>query len=269
MKIKFLNFYSVAIVVLAFFFVGTAYATPIVPGSLTGFGVWSASFEDREATAEFEIDDAQLKITLTNTSTIADDAWQPNEGLAGLFFAADYLGNIDKVIAYDVMAYDNALVYLGADVDVSGEFSYATNVNVLSNDVYPQYIVSASSLDGDWGGAIDPLGPGTLVNTDNSYKLTNPPKPADGPDFLILNTADPGQSFSNIPWISNQVEIFWDLDPDSCDISSIVDLGITDVHFAYGTDYGAPVPEPSTVLLVGTGLLGIIGFGRKRLNKKA
>ena len=32
---------------------------------------------------------------------------------------------------------------------------------------------------------------------------------------------------------------------------------------------GAPVPEPSTILLVGTGLLGIIGFGRKRLNKKA
>ena len=30
-----------------------------------------------------------------------------------------------------------------------------------------------------------------------------------------------------------------------------------------------PVPEPSTILLVGTGLLGIIGFGRKRLNKKA
>ena len=38
-----------------------------------------------------------------------------------------------------------------------------------------------------------------------------------------------------------------------------------------GGDGGStsPVPEPSTVLLVGTGLLGMIAFGRKRLNKKA
>ena len=35
------------------------------------------------------------------------------------------------------------------------------------------------------------------------------------------------------------------------------------------SDDNAPVPEPSTILLVGTGLLGIIGFGRKRFNKKA
>ncbi|MDY6973047.1 MAG: PEP-CTERM sorting domain-containing protein [Thermodesulfobacteriota bacterium] len=37
----------------------------------------------------------------------------------------------------------------------------------------------------------------------------------------------------------------------------------------FGTTEIDPIPEPSTILLMGAGLLGLVGYGRKRLNKKA
>ena len=61
--------------------------------------------------------------------------------------------------------------------------------------------------------------------------------------------------------------VAWSTALNSSDYRTNESLTTTD--FIVRPDGGVPIPEPSTILLVGTGLLGLIGFKRKRLNKKA
>jgi hypothetical protein len=224
--------------------------------------MFSASSPDGKlrASVEFvasEINPTDLMVTLTNTSTV--DVFRPSDVLTAVFFTL--AGNPTLTPVSAVLADGSTVLFApagGSGPDVGGEWAYEDGLTGAP----------LGAREGISSAGLGLFGPKDLFPP--MVNLQGPLSPGGLQYGITSATDDPttGNSAVKGGFALIQNSVMFTL--SGLTPGYLTEGTITNISFQYGTslrDPNVPVPEPGTLVLLGSGLVGVTAFGR-RLRKR-
>jgi hypothetical protein len=238
--------------------------TPLRAGTFTWGGAPILAGDDPSffpsGTAVFEVNGSTLTLTLTNTTTQpVTAAWQALSGLTWDISNGVTLTAVSAVVGGSSILLNPPFVA----TDLSGEWAFRDDISAGSSPSGPLGTYGIGAI-GDINFGVDTFGSKDCFATDPSnndkcdsvFGKVGP----GGIDAAIVGpNFSPNGGFGG-PVVQNEMVFTFNITN-----GTLTQDEITNVQALFGTDGAPAIPEPATLLLLGSGLLGMGLLGRKKL----